>query len=453
MRQLKLTSEPAKALMALAVLAACLAITSLMALNAAAQVAEDRTDREPIVIKGTLRRCGPIAIYIHSFPISAEQYQVSYTSPILVSLSVWGTSHEDPVLIYCDGREVARIEGPGYYMVQLSLTTGYHHLAIMCQYGVFASATFFVKLPEAKPAPEAIPVPEVQAMLEALRREVWRNCLIAACAGVMAGYALKRASKIEFRQLYVPFMMLIAIPFIRLEWLAAIWPSLSVPDLFATTYWLVPFGLTAILAYHFVRDFAEWRGYMYFEPNRVAGDVFPLWGEYYIAGLRPIREILLGRGLLIYKRFMARNAATIEFEFAGEVYVVYVLRSLEDIQETEDAFILRCDKALARALVRADILKVVDKELSELRLEVMAYREMVKTAAFRAMSVIDEFFATTPVDRLTFLNVDEIREQLKARVMRELGEIPASQVQAATGVAAQAQGQGGGVGHGEEGGA
>ena len=123
-----------------------------------------------------------------------------------------------------------------------------------------------------------------------------------------------------------------------------------------------------------------------------------------------------------------------------------MLRSQEDVQETEDAFILKCSKHLAKALARADILKVVDKELSELRLEVMAYREMVKTAAFRAMAVIDDFFATTPIDRLTFLNVNEIRRELKQRVMRELAELPATQ--AATPVASRAQG--GEVGHGQE---
>ena len=305
-------------------------------------------------------------------------------------------------------------------------------MAISCRYGIFASSTFYVKPPEARPAEETIPLSDVQAMLEALRREVWRNCLIAACVGVVTGYGLKRASKIEFHQLYVPLVIPMAIGLL--------------PYTFDRLYWLVPFGLTAILTYHFVRDFAEWRGYMYFEPNRVAGDVFPLWGEHYIAGLRPVKDILLGKGLLLYKRFIVREAATIEFEFAGEVYVLYVLRSQEDVQETEDAFILKCSKHLAKALARADILKVVDKELSELRLEVMAYREMVKTAAFRAMSVIDDFFATTPIDRLTFLNVDEIRQELKQRVVRELGQLP--QAQAATPVASRAQG--GEVGHGEE---
>ena len=389
---------------------------------------------EQMVMRGPPMKCGPIEVYIHSFPYSFEWSQIEYWSPIFIGLSVWGASHEDPVLVYCDGREVAAIEEPGYYMILLDLPRGYHHVAITCRYGIFVSSTFYVKPPEAKPAEETIPLSDVQAMLEALRREVWRNCLIAAVVGLFAGYGLKRASKIEFRQLYVPFVVPIGLGL--------------APQTFSALYWLVPFGLTAILAYHFVRDFAEWRGYMYFEPNRVAGDVFPLWGEQYIAGLRPVKDILLGRGLLLYKRFIVREAATIEFEFAGEVYVLYVLRSQEDVQETEDAFILRCSKHLAKALARADILKVVDKELSELRLEVMAYREMVKTAAFRVVSIIDDFFATSPLDRVTFLNVDEIREQLKARVMRELGQLPQAQVQAATPVAPQARG--GEVKHGQE---
>jgi len=389
--------------------ALCLAGQLGLAVHAQVTQGQEESARPEVqVIQPQLITFGSLRIYLLGFPYSPPGAPIEYPSSMSISVAVWGASVQNPVLVWIDGREVARITEDGVFTIMMELPEGCHHAAVLCPYGIIASSSFYVRPPPPPGEAKTIPWSDVQAMLEELRREVWRNCLIAACAGVVAGCGLKRASKIEFHQLYVPFAVPIGI-------------GLQ-PQLFATLYWLVPFGLTAILAYHFVRDFAEWRGYMAFGPNRVAGDVFPLWGEKYIAGLRPVKEILLGRGLVLYKRFMAHDAATIEFEFAGEVYVVYVLRSLEDIQETEDAFILRCDKTLARALVRADILKVVDKELSELRLEVMAYREMVKTAAFRAMSVIDDFFATTPIDRLTFLNVDEIREQLKARVMRELAE-------------------------------
>jgi len=421
-------------IMALVALLALGLTATLVATSATQESAQGQAQAqsEPVVIRGQLLRQGPIAIYIHSFPYSYEAAQIEYYSPVVVSLSVWGASPKDPVLVYVDGREPVRIEEPGFWQLQLELAEGYHYVAITCRYGIFLTSTFYVKPPEVRPAEETVPWQEVQAMLEALRREVWRNCLIAACVGVALGYGVKRASKIEFYQLYLPF--------------AALLIAGLTPYTFPNLYWLSVLGLTAMLSYHFVRDFAEWRGYMYFTPSRAAGDVFPLSGEQYIAGLRPLKEILLGKGLLLYKRFIVHDAATIEFEFAGEVYTLYVLKSPNDVQETEDAFILRCSKYLAKALIRADVLKVVDKELSELKVEVMAYREMIKTAAFRAMAVIDEFFATTPIDRLTFLNVDEIKQELKQRVMHELGQLP--QAQAATPVAPQAQG--GEIRHGEE---
>jgi len=400
-------------MMALVALLALGLTATLVVTSTTQEGAQGQAQPEQVVIRGQLIRRGPIAIYIHSFPYSYEAAQIEYYSPVVVSLSVWGVSHEEPIRIYCDGREVAAIEEPGYYTIQLNLPKGYHHVAITCRYGIFASSTFYVKPPETRPAPEAIPLPEVQAMLEALRREVWRNCLIAACAGVVAGYGLKRASKIEFYQLYAP----LAIPIII---------GLT-PYTFTILYWLVPFGLTAILAYHFVRDFAEWRGYICFQADqsggRASGDVFPLSGDKYIAGLRPLKDIILGRGLLILKRLVVHEPATIELEFAGMTYTLYVLRSPEDLQETEDALVLKCDRHLARALVRADILKLLDKELADLRLEVMAHREMARYAALRITAIIDEVFATSFLHRLTFRDVERIRQQLRERILAELGEL------------------------------
>ena len=339
---------------------------------------------EELVVKGKLVRHGPVAIYIHSFPYSYETAQIEYYSPIIISLSVWGASHEDPVLVYCDGREVTAIEEPGYWSIQLALGPGYHHVAISCHYGIFASSTFYVRPRPVRPAPEAIPVPEVQAMLEALRREVWRNCLIAACAGVVTGYGLKRASKIEFKQLYIPFAILITIPFIRLEWLAAIWPSLSVPDLFATAYWLVPFGLTAILAYHFVPDFAE--------PNKLIELVSP-WcirtreiptyeGEY-IVGLAGLREVFTARRLIRTKPIKLEDAYPIDFDGV----VAYIVR---EIRETDRELIIKCDDALARAFVDAEALRKTSDRMAELEVQVRMYKAALPACIFLTLQSVEK---------------------------------------------------------------
>ena len=397
--------------------ALCLAGQLGLAVHAQAQ--PDQGQEEPArpevqVIQPQLITFGSLRIYLLSFPYSPPGAPIEYPSSVSISVAVWGASVQNPVLVWIDGREVARITEDGVFTIMMELPEGCHHAAVLCAYGIIASSSFYVRPPPPPGRPEGIPLADVQRMLEELRREVWRNCLIAACVGVVIGYGLKRASKIEFYQLY----MLPAIPM----------AVGLMPWAFPTLYWLVPLGLTAMLAYHFVPDFAEKNKLVELvSPWAIRTKEIPTYEGEYIVGLMGLREALSSRRLIRTKPIRLVGAYPIDFDGI----TAYIVRRVE---ETEDEFVVECDDALARAFVDAEALRKTSDRMAELELQNRMFKAALPMCIFLTLQSVENRIRRLRHRPELIRQVEQIAHEVYMQLSQRLGISPEVLPETAQGV-------------------
>ena len=127
--------------------ALCLAGQIGLAVHAQAQ--PDQGQEEPArpevqVIQPQLITFGSLRIYLLGFPYSPPGTPIEYPSSVSISVAVWGASVQNPVLVWIDGREVARITEDGVFTIMMELPEGCHHAAVLCAYGIIASSSFYV---------------------------------------------------------------------------------------------------------------------------------------------------------------------------------------------------------------------------------------------------------------------------------------------------------------------
>jgi len=349
--------------------------------------AEPEAPTEPKVLVETYPqwRAGDLALFILDFPQDGATYQ---RSTIRFRVAVWGATPENPVVILLDGEEAARITAEGMYLYEWGLM-GSHHLLIRCSTKIFQQAAFNVKAPP--PPPPVIQLSEFEKRIAEQRVTMLLLSVAATAAGVPTGIWLKKKTKVTSAWALIPLGVF---PLLGLRYL---------PEL----YMLIPYGVSAALAYQLAREYADYLAISVIEEGGIETDVH--WRDGFMQ-VKPIELI--------------DNRYPVNFRFRGTLLRCIVVKGSKNYEETQDKITIRCAPALARSIAEAKVVEKLESQVAESEFRLIFLERAMRSLVAQTVAEMEKIMEDSLLDEVVKVSEVSSRVEEATRAMKQALENP-----------------------------